>query len=57
MKKTILSIALLLSVVSSLTSCMVSQERRGQRYNNRDRYYRHHDRHRGPYDSNYSRYH
>lgn len=50
MKKTILSIALLLSVVASLSSCAVSQDRRGHR-NHRD-----HGRHHGPYDSNYHRY-
>jgi len=46
MKKTILSIALLVSLVSSLSSCMVEQQRRG-RHDHRDR-----GRHHGPYDSN-----
>ncbi|WP_345948807.1 MULTISPECIES: hypothetical protein [unclassified Mucilaginibacter] len=53
MKKTILSIALIASLASSLTSCMVAQDRRG-RYN-RDNYRgrdHHRDGHRGPYDSN-----
>lgn len=50
MKRKILSIALLLSVVTSLlTSCMVAQDRGGRR-SNRDH---HRNRgHHGPYDSN-----
>ncbi|MDT3404343.1 hypothetical protein [Mucilaginibacter terrae] len=48
MKKIILSIALLASVVVSLSSCMVEQ-RRGRNY---DRYHRHYDRYHGPYDNN-----
>jgi len=55
MKKTILSIALVASLISTLSSCAVSNDRRGR---HRDR--GHHDRgrgwHRGPYDSNYGRY-
>lgn len=51
MKKTILSIALLASVVASLSSCMVEQQRRG-RGRSYDRYHRHYDRHHGPYDNN-----
>jgi len=52
MKKSILIIALFVSVLGSLSSCMTTQNTRG-RHEHRGRY----DRHRGPYDSNYSRYH
>jgi hypothetical protein len=52
MKKAILSIALLASVISSLSSCAVTQERRGHRGHDRG-----HGRHHGPYDSNYRNYH
>lgn len=51
MKKTLLSIALLISVLGSLSSCAVSQER-GRGHGHRD-----HGRHHGPYDSNYDKYH
>lgn len=54
MKKSILIIALFVSVLGSLTSCMTTQEGRGRgRHEHRGRS----DRHHGPYDSNYSRYH
>ncbi|UEG54114.1 hypothetical protein LLH06_03910 [Mucilaginibacter daejeonensis] len=50
MKRTILTIALVASLISMLTSCMV-QERRPYRYRNHGPY-----RHHGPYDSNGYRY-
>jgi|GEM_PF-5869380 len=50
MKRIFLSIALLVTVISSLSSCVATQDRRGSRYH-RDR-----GRHHGPYDSNYRNY-
>jgi hypothetical protein len=50
MKRIFLSIALLVVVISSLSSCVATQQRRGSRY------HRGYDRHHGPYDSNYRNY-
>lgn len=53
MKRIFLSIALLIVVISSLSSCVATQDRRGGRYN---RDHRDRGRHHGPYDSNYRNY-
>ncbi|MBS7564054.1 hypothetical protein KHS38_06515 [Mucilaginibacter sp. Bleaf8] len=50
MKRTILSIALLLSVITTLLSSCMVQDDRGR--GNRGRHRGHHGGHRGPYDSN-----
>ncbi|MFD1257917.1 hypothetical protein ACFQ3S_14005 [Mucilaginibacter terrae] len=52
MKKSILIIALFAAVLGSLSSCMTTQHRH-VRHEYRGRY----DKHHGPYNSNYNRYH